>query len=146
MGRSSPAVRFVACFQRTAPNCRSLDNAFDLADWPVTSEAAKNALQEMKSSHACQPLPAFDMHGNLIPPSDYEQALRGAVAHVRFSLCKYSWRTGDSYRDPVVADIEMLRVITPPRPRSRVAATRKRGLRADIYTPDFRPSARQRLG
>ena len=99
----------------------------------------------MTSTHAVQPLSAFDMHGNSIPPTEYDRALRGASAHIRFSISKYSWRTGDNRKDTFVADLEMIRVITPPRPRIGPFSNRKRVHKTDVYTPDVRPKTRQRM-
>ena len=99
----------------------------------------------MQSTHAAQPLPAFDMRGDLIPPADYDCALRGAVAHVRFTYSKYSWRAGDNHKDTFVADVEMIRVITPPRPRPRASPTRKRLLTVDMYTPQMNNANKRRL-
>lgn len=99
----------------------------------------------MQSTHAAQPLPAFDVRGDPISPADYDLALRGAVAHVRFTYSKFSWRAGDNHKDTFVADIDMIRVITPPRPRPRAFPGRKRPLTVDVYTPQVNNSSKCRL-
>lgn len=137
------AVVFITI--HTTPNSCNSEPEFDLADWPATSEIAKLALAEMKTTHAAQLLPAFDMHGKLILPADYDNALRGSVVQVGFSLNKYSWRTGGTYKDTFVADIAMMRVITPPRPRTRLSALRKRVLPVDKDSPDLRARGKQRV-
>ena len=113
------------------------DAEFTIADWPANSDTARRALQDMQSTHAVQPLPAFDVRGDLIPPADYDLALRGAVAHVHFTYSKFSWRAGDNHKDTFVADIDMIRVITPPRPCPRASPAHKRPLTIDVYTPQI---------
>ncbi|KAF9232809.1 hypothetical protein BU15DRAFT_67126 [Melanogaster broomeanus] len=64
-----------------------IQRTYDLDDWPVHSEGARNALDEMKSTHRAVPLPAYDVHDRLISPASYRQQLQGAVVEIHFDLC-----------------------------------------------------------
>jgi hypothetical protein len=58
-------------------------------------------------SHMCQLLPAYDMHGRLIMPIDYEAQLVGSTVNVEFSINAYP--TGFEDQVEFVADIERVR-------------------------------------
>ena len=58
---------------------------YTINNWPV-SPANNIALEDIKSSHDVQQIPAYDIHGNLISPSDYEEKLAGAIAHICLSI------------------------------------------------------------
>ncbi|OCH93423.1 hypothetical protein OBBRIDRAFT_859612 [Obba rivulosa] len=53
--------------------------------WPVSTAAVRTALNSMRRHTV------YDMHGVLIPPSEYMTRLRGAVTIVRFNLAAYTF-------------------------------------------------------
>ncbi|KAG6372112.1 hypothetical protein JVT61DRAFT_8826 [Boletus reticuloceps] len=62
----------------------TLDSVFAMETWPVAPRC-KHYLDELFDSHDICPLPAYDMKGNLIPPTQYETSLRGATVKVHFT-------------------------------------------------------------
>jgi hypothetical protein len=59
-----------------------------MASWPAF-DRCKGHLHELVSSHNIQPLPAYDENHNLIPPSQYESKLKGAVVEVHMAICHH---------------------------------------------------------
>ena len=57
-------------------------------NWPVTP-ANEFELDSIKTFHYVQPLPAYDIQGNLIEPSLYEEKFTGAIARVCFTIVYY---------------------------------------------------------
>ncbi|KDR79172.1 hypothetical protein GALMADRAFT_1225905 [Galerina marginata CBS 339.88] len=124
---------------------------FDIAVWPAHFDAAKEALQNMVSTHRVVPVPAYNIQGNLIHPEQYRKHLERATARVTFSL--KHWCIGAKYKgsgvpgdDTYIADIESIRVLEPP--RSPVPDTpRKRKIAAtDPLDIEMSPSRRSRTG
>ncbi|KAK6974454.1 hypothetical protein R3P38DRAFT_3335806 [Favolaschia claudopus] len=87
------------------------DELFVLQDWPVKNAAAKEALEGMENSHQVIPIRAYDVDGDLIPPTNYMSKLSGAV--VRATLTLSHWKIGRDKRDTYTADIESLWVLVP---------------------------------
>ena len=85
-----------------------------VVDYPATSADAQRALETMVTSHVVQLMQANDVDGNLIAPADYQESLAGAVAWVRFTLQKFTFREGAGSKDTYVADVTSVRVIIPP--------------------------------
>ncbi|KAJ7342808.1 hypothetical protein DFH08DRAFT_873609 [Mycena albidolilacea] len=93
-----------------------------MEDWPCSTEEARKARDAIKRTHRVLPLKAFDMAGNLLPPTKYSQALKGAVVRVSVKLTRWKFRPqGDDPRgrDVYTADIDNIRVLVPPKPRTR---------------------------
>ncbi|KAF9241615.1 hypothetical protein BU15DRAFT_31872, partial [Melanogaster broomeanus] len=63
---------------------------------------------EMNSTHRAVPLPAYDIHDQLIPPTSYRQQLQGALVEIHFDLSHSAFKGKDTY----TADIHSIRVIT----------------------------------
>ncbi|OJA15859.1 hypothetical protein AZE42_11443 [Rhizopogon vesiculosus] len=59
----------------------NLSSEYDMASWPVF-DRCKGHFYELVSSHNIQPVPAYDENHNLIPPSQYESKLKGALVEV----------------------------------------------------------------
>ncbi|KAJ7141097.1 hypothetical protein C8R44DRAFT_762714 [Mycena epipterygia] len=99
---------------------------FRLRDWPVRHEAARIALHGMVETHRVFPIAAYNMDGDLIPPSKYASALKGAV--VRATISMEHWDIAADKKDVYTADIISFRVLVPapppasPRKRKQVAA------------------------
>ncbi|KAJ6525698.1 hypothetical protein B0H19DRAFT_1276052 [Mycena capillaripes] len=129
-------VRHVLFEARTA-NSEDEDD-FDISNWPVKSEAAKMALNSMTTTHRVTQLPAYDLRGNLIEPSEYVASLRGAI--VRATIILKHWnitgKNNEGGRDRYTADIEGLRVLVAPKlqatqtpsPRKRKVPPRDPGM------------------
>ena len=58
-------------------------------NWTVSS-ANEAYLDEIKSTHAVEQLPAYDIYGNLIAPVDYKEKIAGSIAHVCFSIVHFN--------------------------------------------------------
>jgi hypothetical protein len=90
---------------------------FKIQNWPTVSGEAKWALQSMHDTHRVRPLPAYDLDGDLIPPSQYKAQLEGATVRVYFILRHWSInaRQGAQASDAYVADVMSMRVLVLPR-------------------------------
>ncbi|OCH86571.1 hypothetical protein OBBRIDRAFT_806695 [Obba rivulosa] len=98
--------------------------------WPVSSREARLALQDIRDTHRPRPLPAYDMHGALIPPTDYTKMLRGALAIVRFNVVAYTFGKPPKHRQTFCADVTYVRVLVPPTAPSLPVSPRKRRVHA----------------
>jgi hypothetical protein len=86
-----------------------------IEDYPTTTDDVRDALHDLISTHIVNLMQARDMDGNLIMPTDYATALRGACAWVRFTLEKFKFRAEQNRtRDTYVADVVSVNVITKP--------------------------------
>ncbi len=57
-----------------------------MADWPVLYTEGRTERDRMASTHRPIPLPAYDVDGNLIDPSNCKQELAGAIVRISFTL------------------------------------------------------------
>lgn len=103
-----------------------------LENWPVLSDAATAAKEDMKGKFYVVPIPAYDMHGELIHPSFYRRRLEGALVAVRLTLTHWAIKNDKSSADVYTADIVNIRVLTPPKPTT--VTPRKRG-KVPTYDP-----------
>jgi hypothetical protein len=124
-----------------------LPHEFTIAGWHAVHDAAKDTLLNMQTTHKVIPLPAYDMHGNLIRPEDYRKHLQGAIVQVHFTMTHWHIRAhGDkSACDSYTADVYSMRVLVPPAPVGPVTPRRKRVLRKDPMTPELSPVKKLRL-
>ncbi len=53
-----------------------------MADWPVLYTEGRTERDRMASTHRPIPLPAYDVEGNLIDPSNCKQELAGAIVRI----------------------------------------------------------------
>lgn len=93
--------------------------------WPVTSAVARTAINAIRDTHRPRPLQAYNMHGVLIPPSEYARRLGGAVAIVRFNVTAYAFGTVPKHRNTFVGDLTYVRVLVPPAPVGPVSPRKK---------------------
>jgi hypothetical protein len=106
----------------------------------------------MTATHRVNYLPAYNAIGNLIYPNDYEAQLRGALAQVKFTLshwnihkqgmllprCPTSTFTNiNSHKDVFSANIEHIRILTPPCPAS--PSKRRKFTATDDVSGDISP-------
>jgi hypothetical protein len=79
----------------------------------IDNENARKAAMELKKNHCIIPLPAYDIHGNLIHPTQYRDTLKGAVVRVTVLLKHWNITVKDNVnrRDTYTADIKNLRVL-----------------------------------
>lgn len=100
----------------------------------------------MKETHTFNPLPAYDIDGNLILPKDYDRRLRCATVALSFTVRHYaiSYRGSDSSAgtDMYVADVVKIRVLKAPAPRVLEASPRRWLLKKDDDTFVLRKVAR----
>ncbi|KAK6992605.1 hypothetical protein R3P38DRAFT_3082807 [Favolaschia claudopus] len=86
-----------------------------MENWPVYSNEGQEALHEMRGRFRVVPLPAYDKPGgDIIPPSRYCAALKGAVVEVAVALTYWDIppRADQGGRSAFAADIERLAVLS----------------------------------
>ncbi|KAJ7745690.1 hypothetical protein B0H16DRAFT_1557864 [Mycena metata] len=110
-------------FEDKLPGKSEDAKGYQLLDWPVRSIEAQQALQKMDATHRVNVVPAYDVEGNLISPTQYVSALKGAV--VRADLTLLHWHIGRDRRDAYVAEIAAIRVLVTPKV-ARTPSPRKR--------------------
>ncbi|KAL1668373.1 hypothetical protein GGF50DRAFT_86166 [Schizophyllum commune] len=64
----------------------TLPSWWSLETWPARDANTRNDIQRLRGQYQLSPLPAYDEHGNLLAPHDYESALPGALVCVLFKL------------------------------------------------------------
>jgi hypothetical protein len=69
-------------------------------------------LSSIKDTHTIQPLPAFDINGNRIPPTEYERKLAGAIVEVHFALLYHHIKK--SNRISFNAEAREINILHPP--------------------------------
>ncbi|KAF7790021.1 hypothetical protein EIP86_000969 [Pleurotus ostreatoroseus] len=118
---------------------------FTIAEWPVNPKhtAAVQDIATMLDTHVVNYLPAFDIHGHLISPSDYEKQLRGAVVALRFTLTHWAIRGRSQVppSDSFVADIEDISVVEEPSDLVVVGPKKRR--RTFAMNDPYYPSKKQ---
>ncbi|KAI6003100.1 hypothetical protein EDD15DRAFT_2467773 [Pisolithus albus] len=92
--------------------------AFSIENWPVDDNETKTELENLKATHRLIPLPAYDVEGNLIEPHAYQRSLQGALVKLYFNMSHWAiaGKNGLHGSDVFTAEIQMIRVIDPPRP------------------------------
>ena len=81
-----------------------------MASWPVC-DCCKGHVHELVSCHNVQPLLAYDEDHNLIPPSQYESKLKGALVEVHMAI--YHRRIKSLKHDIFNAILRELVVLAP---------------------------------
>lgn len=129
----SRSLAFVMALTHT--HLLDLPPEFKFENLPTRSDIAKAELEKMKDTHTFNPLPAYNVDGDLITPKDYDIALRGATVALSFTLTHYAIASRESDSAPgsdtYVADVVKIRVLVPPAPRVLEESPRKRLLRRD---------------
>ncbi|THH21229.1 hypothetical protein EW146_g319 [Bondarzewia mesenterica] len=98
----------------------SLGSQFTITGWPVETDAARRQLPTLQHTHRVNPIPAYDVDGDIIPPTAYKQMLAGATVALSIELIHYTISnkppegTAKTQTDFFIADIERIRVLTPP--------------------------------
>ncbi|KAJ7846486.1 hypothetical protein B0H14DRAFT_2584116 [Mycena olivaceomarginata] len=79
----------------------------------IDNENTRKAATELKKNHHITPLPAYDIHRNLIYPTQYRDTLKSAVVRVTVLLKHWNITVKDNVnrRDTYTADIKNLRVL-----------------------------------
>ncbi|PIL27788.1 hypothetical protein GSI_10941 [Ganoderma sinense ZZ0214-1] len=101
----------------TDEKCEEASNLpaeFTVSGWPTSSDAARDARDELVATHVARPLPAFDVNGDLVPPSRYLADLQGATVVVKFSLSHFPIRGKNMTVHTMCVNIEHMRVLIPP--------------------------------
>ena len=76
------------------------------------------------NSHEPVPLPAFDIHDNLIVPARYELMLKGAIVRVKATIV-HQFLPG-ARTDNFYADVQELTVLRPPFVESHMTASKRK--------------------
>jgi hypothetical protein len=117
-----------------------------IAEWPVQSDAAPDALSHLHDTHVARRMSAYDVDGQFIEPQDYENQLRGALAVMRFTMEKYTMYSGKGKdretRDIYVANVASIRVLVPPTMATNDSES-KTLHRKDPFTPDVKGKKRK---
>jgi len=118
----------------------------------VIYEPAAAARDEMveKKTHRVIPLPAYDIAGDLIPPTRYMKVLPGALVRVNFTLSHWffdsinSSTKASSAKNTFVADVKSIRILidAPPRVKTPVKTPQKR--KTELRDPYESPSKKMR--
>lgn len=106
---------------------------FEVENWPVRRDAAKQELNKLKDTHVVIPIPAYDLAGQLIQPQDYETKLRGAIVLLKFHM--NHWKIQNKHY--FTADIQKIRVLAPPKgpvEHDTPTVKRKRVARFDSFS------------
>ncbi|TFK81668.1 hypothetical protein K466DRAFT_604305 [Polyporus arcularius HHB13444] len=101
---------------------------FSIEAWPCYSDEAIAARDAIVETHVARPLPAYDVLGNLIPPSRYHTELRRATVLVVFSMTHYDIaqrRANGAHatKCTLCFDVQYIRVLIPPSQYSPVKRT-----------------------
>ena len=106
-------------------------------------DAAHEEISTMLTTHVVNPIPAYDMHGYLIPPNMYHNHLAGAIVELHFELTHWSMkgRNGEASCDTYAADIIAIHVLILPKPT--LVTPRKRKV-FDKLDPFASPSPRKK--
>ncbi|KAK0190766.1 hypothetical protein F5146DRAFT_1137592 [Armillaria mellea] len=112
-------------------------HTWTMENWPVTSDAAREALKDMKRTHGVDPLPLYDSEDTLVDPELYSRSLIGATVEVRFSLCHWRIMNEDVY----VAYVDSMYILPVPAMVLSSPATKRRFVQAE---PPLSPSKRLR--
>ena len=109
----------------------------------VTDYKSNKELLTVLNMHIVNPIPAYDMHGYLIPPNLYRSHLAGAVVELHFELTHWlmKGRNGEVSCDTYAADIVVIRVLVLPKPM--LVTPRKRKV-FDKLDPFASPSPRKK--
>jgi hypothetical protein len=121
--------------------------AFSIDNWPLTDEDARDELIALKETHRIVPVPAYNLQGKLIKPNAYRRSLEEALVEVHFNLMHWSipGKKGSIGNDVFVADIQMMRVISPPR-FTGAAYTPLRKRKISLFVdPAASPSPKRRV-
>lgn len=108
---------------------------FKIQNWPTISGEAKLALESMHDTHRVLPIPAYNLHGDLILPSQYQTQLAGATVQIHFILRHWSIaaREGAPGSDTYVADVMSMRILVPPKPQ---ASRTPQGAKHELFRKD----------
>ena len=60
-----------------------------MRNWAVSS-TNEAYLDEIRSTHSVEQLPAYDINTNLIVPLDYKEKLAGSIARICFSIVHFN--------------------------------------------------------
>ncbi|PBL02738.1 hypothetical protein ARMGADRAFT_1159234 [Armillaria gallica] len=108
-----------------------------IENWPATSDAAKEALKDMETTHGVDPLPLYDSEDTSVHPELYSTSLIGATVEVRFNLCH--WRIVNE--DVYVAYVDSMCILPVPAMVLSSPAKKRRSVQAE---PPLSPSKRLR--
>ncbi|OSC97762.1 hypothetical protein PYCCODRAFT_1102194 [Trametes coccinea BRFM310] len=100
---------------------------YTINGWPTHgNKDAEEALKDLARSHTVVPLNAYDVKGNLIPPSRYHVNLRGATVVVTFTAKHYNiFERNRNHKDVYCFDIEYLRVLVPGAANTRASGAKR---------------------
>jgi hypothetical protein len=86
---------------------------------PIDTEDDLFRYIPLMTTHNIQPIPAYDIRGDLIHPSEYEEKLAGTIARVCFSIVHYNVKQKNIHH-AILRDIT---VLCPPTTIARSSLT-----------------------
>jgi len=114
-------------------------------NWPVNPK--NNAVMDhIRPTHNVNPIPAYDVDGQLVRPNLYEDVLAGALVELEFTLQHWYIRgnvaLGTSPKHQFSADVMRIKVLSPPKIKTSNYAQIKRGIkRSGLAAHDPGPSS-----
>ena len=78
----------------------------------------------MQNTHRVLPLNAYDINGDLIPPTDYKSKIQGALVRLEFSMMHWTIWKGKKATDTFVANIVSLQVLDEPKPLLKLSPSK----------------------
>ncbi|PBK69805.1 hypothetical protein ARMSODRAFT_956606 [Armillaria solidipes] len=99
-----------------------------MENWPpATTDAAKEALKDIKTTHEVDAFPLYDSKDTAVHPELYTSSLVGATVEVRFNLCH--WRIKDE--DVYVAYVDNMCILPVPAQVLSSPAKKRRSVQAE---------------
>lgn len=89
--------------------------------WPATSGFKERAL-DCETTHSIVPLPAYDLDGEIIHPTQYERKLPGAIVEAVFHLVSYCI---NGTRNVLVLEMQALKILIAGVPMQSAAEKRR---------------------
>lgn len=82
---------------------------YPINDWPVSS-ASQPCLDDIKTSHIINQIPAYDIRDIPIAPTDYQEKLAGSIVEVYFMMAHFHIQQSQkNIFNAIVRDITILR-------------------------------------
>ncbi len=139
-----PQQRNAEVHDNSDPNDH-LGQEWRMDHWPVLPRN-NSVMEHIRPTHNVNPIPAYDVDGHLIRPNMYEDVLAGALVEIEFTLQHWYIRgnvgLGIPPKHQFSADLERIKVLSPPKIITSNYASVKRGIkRANLAVQDPGPSS-----
>ncbi len=123
---------------------------WNMDNWPgsgvALSDAARNALKDMKTTHIVDPLPLYyDSEAEAVKPELYHKSLIGATVEVKFNLCHWCiWNENKGIEEEVYgAYIDSMHILPVPAMTLSAPGRKLHSKQAEPPTPPRRRAVRE---